>query len=68
MNKTIPMIDDEHASAVKAVFEQVSKLKKGESKEIECPKCKKKLFIAKDKYNGHFFIRCESKNCIFLIQ
>lgn len=68
MDKEIPMIDDEHVNAVKAVFEQVSKLKKGESKEIECPKSNKKLFISKDKHNGHFFIRCESKNCIFLIQ
>ena len=68
MDRDIPIIDDAHAKAIEKVLEQVSKLDKGESKEVECPKCKKKLYIAKNNLNGHFFAKCETKNCIFLIQ
>ena len=50
------------------VLEETSKLQKGESKEIVCPKCQKKLFIAKNGYNGHIFAKCETENCIMIIQ
>lgn len=50
------------------VLEEASKLKWGESKEIECPKCKQKLYIQKNNYNGHIFAKCETENCIRIIQ
>ena len=68
MDKDIPIIDDAHAKAVAKAFEQAFDLKKGESKETECPKCKKKLFIARNGNNGHLFIKCESDNCLFIMQ
>ena len=50
------------------VMEEMGNLKKGESKELECPKCKKKLFIARNEYNGHMFAKCETDNCIWIMQ
>lgn len=49
-------------------MELASNLKKGESKEVECPKCKKKLFIARNEYNGHVFVKCETDGCIWIMQ
>lgn len=50
------------------VEEQISDLKKGQSKEIKCPKCKGKMLVKKDKHDGHLFARCENNNCIRITQ
>lgn len=50
------------------VLEETSKLKKGESKEIECPKCKNKMYISKSGYNGHIFAKCQTETCICIMQ
>ena len=50
------------------ILKETSKLKNGESKQIECPKCKNKIFIQRSAYNGHIFVNCETDNCIKIIQ
>ena len=50
------------------IEEQISDLKKGQTKEIKCPKCKGKMFVQKSAYNGHIFAKCETENCITIIQ
>ena len=50
------------------VMSQTRDLKWGESKEIECPRCKGKLYIQKSGYNGHIFAKCENDNCVTIIQ
>ena len=44
------------------VFDELKKLKWGDEKIIECPKCGGKLHIGKSSYNGHFHIYCENKD------
>lgn len=63
-NEVDEILDD----AFFKVLKESSKLKKGESKEIVCSRCGKKLFISKSGYNGHIFAKCETENCIFIIQ
>lgn len=43
-------------------------LKPGESKEIECPACHKKMICTKAKENGHLWAKCETENCIRISQ
>lgn len=50
------------------VLEQVGDLKWGESKELECPKCKNKLYLSRSGYNGHIFAKCETDGCIWIMQ
>ena len=51
-----------------SVLSETTDIGWGESKEIECPKCKNKLHIQKSAYNGHIFAKCETENCICIIQ
>lgn len=50
------------------ILKRIGKLEKGQRKTIECPKCKKRMFVSKSSYNGHLFVNCETANCIMIIQ
>ena len=50
------------------ILKHTSKLKRGENKTIQCPKCKCNMMINKAKCNGHIMAFCSNKECIKIIQ
>ena len=49
------------------VFTMTSRIKRGESKNVECPDCHNQMTISKSDYNGHLSVTC-TKCGVKLIQ
>lgn len=62
------MTADEMIDNIIKVFDLAKEVKKGETKEFNCPICNNKITIAKSAYNGHIWAKCETEKCIHIIQ
>lgn len=62
VNELIASMDKIDVASIKA------KHPNGGSGEIPCPVCRKKLMYQVSSYNGHFRARCETDNCINIME